>query len=172
MPKNCLPRFAKYSLGLMVLCAFLLPRSANADPADVVTINFSGNAICEVPSIGDGCFAAGNFAFTFQFDPDTESVVAPDFTGDASFASVEVGPSEDVFTFVDSGLTRFTLYFHPTNLQIPFAANVFECLGQIECSSGVFTSGVSPEPSSFLLLGTGLLGLGLFVRRRFARASF
>ncbi len=77
MSKNCLPRFAKCSLGLMVLCAFLLPRSANADPADVVTINFSGNARCEAPAVNGGCFAAGNFTAAFQFDPDTESIVGP-----------------------------------------------------------------------------------------------
>ncbi len=68
-----------------------------------------------------------------------------------------------------SGSVDLTLDFHSANLQIPFAADVFVCTSQVECSSGVFTSGVSPEPSSFLLLGTGLLGLGLVVRRRFAR---
>lgn len=167
-----------YSLLLFFLCLFILPATASATP---VSINFSGEAVCVAPTLDGDCGAEGNFTATFQFDPATDSIVgafsatssdltsgfpfaSPDVPG--STASVQAFNGEDFFDFSGEGID-LELVFSTQNLKIPVAASVQVCLSNPgDCSVGEFVSGVSPEPSSLLLLATGLLGLGPFLLRR------
>lgn len=169
-PRNCC---------LLAILSFVsFPARASATP---VTINFSGNAICVAPSpFGGQCDAQGTFSANFQFDPSTQSIVgawsaaASPLSGGFPFASsdgtgavfFEVFHGEDLFDFSGEGI-ELQLFFNPANLQIPVAATVSVCENNpADCSVGEFTSGVSPEPSSLLLLATGLLSLVPYVRWR------
>ena len=161
----------------LLLCALFLAGVASANP---VNINFSGDAVCAAPAADGLCDAQGIFTATFQFDPATASLVgawsatSSELTGGFPFASsdgigsvfFQVFRGDDVFDFSGESID-LQLIFSPANLQIPFAATVSVCISNVaDCSVGKFISGVSPEPSSLLLLATGLLGLSPFLRRR------
>jgi hypothetical protein len=189
MPRLLMLRYAKSLLGFLLLFLFLVSGRAFADPSDVVAINFSSFAVCNSPSpVGGECLAEGNFAVSFQFDPDNGSIIGSwtatsDLTGGSPFAgsndggsaSVVLSHGVDTFDFFGQGID-LQLAFSSANFVEPISASVQVCNTEVDCSEGTFIGGVTPEPSSLLLGGTGFLtllavvSLGPLIRRRFGAA--
>jgi hypothetical protein len=181
----------------LMLCVLMIPRSASADDADVVTLSFTGSLSC-----GTSC--ADPITGTYSFDPDTDSIVGPwsfssvlgsvSSTGGGAFAGTETSADQGfagTFQLLDfvSGTSGLQLAFSGangfdgllvTNALIPgptvftgtYADPSMFANGDTESvfdvSSG-FTSVVTatPEPSSILLLGLGFAGLLALGWRKF-----
>lgn len=210
-------RLGKWAVLPVILCLFAFARPAAADPIDVVTVHFTGQAVCDVDSESLCGTSTGTIAGTYSYDVDTESVVRswsfttplgtmssadPDSLGDQPCAG-GTGPLQCQFGLLiptQSGDIFFRLFLAfsdttdaaaggPLQISNP-PALIFSFLSLLDCPSSIpecfgatatggegydftsysFTSAPAstPEPSSFFLLGTGLVAVGgVFWRRAF-----
>jgi hypothetical protein len=113
--------------------------------------------------------------YTFDFSNSTLHITntSSEPTQENSYVATFTDPTFNSFRQIDNTLAGLTFSFSGDVLTVNFAGFASEVDGNVGTADvSLFTLGAvaTPEPSSLVLLGTGLCGLGTFLRRK-VRAS-
>jgi len=146
------------------------------DPAQGVVPDGYGNGFGPNVVIGsDIKFGLSDFVvlYTFDFSNSTLHITDTTFqpTGETGFVATFTDPAFNSFRVIDNTLAGLTFSFSGDVLTLNFAGFANQLDGNVGTADvSLFTLGAvaTPEPSSFVLLGTGLCGLATFLRRKIA----
>ena len=151
--------------------------SANAlDPAQGVVPDGYGNDFGPNVVIDSGIeFGLSDFVvlYTFDFSNSTLHITNSTFqpTTETGYVATFTDPTFNSFRLIDNTLAGLSFSFSGDVLTVNFAGFSSEVNGNVGTADvSLFTLGAveTPEPSSVVLLGTGLCGLATFLRRKIA----
>jgi PEP-CTERM motif len=111
--------------------------------------------------------------YTFDFSNSTLHITntASLPTQENSYVATFTDPTFNSFRVIDNTLAGLTFSFSGDVLTVNFAGFTSDIVGNVGTADvSLFTLGAvaTPEPSSFVLIGTGLCGLATFLHRRIA----
>jgi hypothetical protein len=174
----------------LTVFAALLCAPAHAGP---VTYTYTGNPFTmSSPNFVNFTSISGSFTLSSALGDNFKGDVTPtsfsfDNGGGVFISSADANIEAESFYVVTNGSGVITNWIVQLQACIPncsFYIETFNVPGQIYDAVGYFTdyaensndpgtwseSGATPEPSSLLLLGTGLLGLGPLIRSRLSHS--
>ena len=146
------------------------------DPAQGVVPDGYGNDFGPNVVIDSGIeFGLSDFVvlYTFDFSNSTLHITNSTFqpTQETGYVATFTDPTFNSFRVIDNNLAGLSFSFSGDVLTVNFAGFTSEVNGNVGTADvSLFTLGAvaTPEPSSFVLLGTGLCGLATFLRRKIA----
>ncbi len=146
------------------------------DPAQGVVPFGYGNGFGPNVVIDSGIeFGLSDFVvlYTFDFSNSTLHITNSTFqpTQETGYVATFTDPTFNSFRVIDNTLAGLSFSFSGDVLTVNFAGFTSEVNGNVGTADvSLFTLGAveTPEPSSFVLLGTGLCGLATFLRRKIA----
>jgi hypothetical protein len=111
--------------------------------------------------------------YTFDFSNSTLHITntSSEPTQENSYVATFTDPTFNSFRVIDNTLAGLTFSFSGDVLTVNFAGFASDVVGNVGTADvSLFTLGAvaTPEPSSLVLLATGLCGLATFLRRKIA----
>jgi len=148
------------------------------DPANGLVAFGYGNDLSPNVVVGSGIEFGltdnTNVLYTFDFSNSTLHITDTAYgpTGETGFVATFTDPTFNSFRQIDNTLAGLTFSFSGDVLTLNFAGFTNAVNGNVGTADvSLFSLGSTaptPEPSSFVLLGTGLCGLATLLRRKIA----